>query len=424
MSDEHNEPHLELVLDERSLKFQCGQTIKGTLTVDVPQPRSCLGIEVRLWWAAYGSQRATDVITVEAERTLHGGGRLEEKTAFNFELEIPTRFTSHRGSLVEVCWNVTGRVRWTKNLKSTTKRIIQVVPAPLPPDPEEAAGAALNDPYRGVGAAPERRTPLWKMDDIEQLRRRLGENQEVLKNIQGLRRRSALYRLWTTVKVSISTLLMVLLWAVTMAFGASLLVFGVQLVVTGEDFTIGLCYLALGSGVILPTVWGIKWIRRKVERRLKGKMVIDIIGGPMVVACGECPEFTFRIRRSKDRPVEAINWQIRYIERSMRKVKKRNKDSEYTVTEWDSKESFTDWGELEPPQMNAGVNESEALSFAGEVAELGPSTVLTSSRDIQWEATVKLMSLDDTYTDSFPFIVVPFSSERDPNRSPQGPDTK
>lgn len=123
---------VELHLDQEDRRYCGGSMITGRVEVQAPRPEPCAGVEVRLWWAAYGEQDKTDEIFLEAEESLHGEGTLCGSYELPFSIQVPFQAPSHDGDTIWIDWSVTARVRGTDEQRVAKRHKITVVPAPLP----------------------------------------------------------------------------------------------------------------------------------------------------------------------------------------------------------------------------------------------------------------------------------------------------
>lgn len=93
---------LEIEFDRRDRRFQPGETVTGTVHVDVSTDCRCRGLTIARLWATHGMGTPTN--GSEERRTLFEGEWEEGHYSYPFSIELPNGPVSYRGDLLNVDW--------------------------------------------------------------------------------------------------------------------------------------------------------------------------------------------------------------------------------------------------------------------------------------------------------------------------------
>ena len=409
MSDpDETETSISLHLDQEDRRYRGGSNVTGRVVIQAPRPEQCTGIDVRLWRDAYGEQDKTDMTFLEAEQSLHGEGTLSGSHELPFSLPVPYQTPSHDGKTVWIVWCVTARVRSSTETRAHTRQEITVVPARVPKFLAHHGVEA--GPYRQAGAGLQDHDPLWKSDNLEQLKERLGDDLPLTDEVLLLERSMRRQGVWDKVGNAASVVLIALLGLVAAAIFIIAGARGIEVMFQERSIGAGLFWLAGAAilGGLFP--YGVyKLFKRTFKRLRHGAIRLQFLEPPWIAACGEVPEFSLRILTTRKRPMEKISWEMRYFEEAAREEQRTHKSEKYTHIAWETKAVVADKGQLDVPDPDAASTPGAVLRWKARIGATGPSSLVTEHRRILWETRVWVTSLGDAFDEHCDFLVLPLN---------------
>lgn len=121
--------NLQLELDQPQKKFLPGETVAGTLTVDVTDDCTCNALTVKRLWKTHGKgtqNEGGEQLQVFAEDERWSSGEVFE---YEFSFDVPPGPYTYRGDLINVDWYIRAEADIAWGLDSDVEQDFLVVPA-------------------------------------------------------------------------------------------------------------------------------------------------------------------------------------------------------------------------------------------------------------------------------------------------------